>query len=149
MSLVLPLRALTPDPDPGPAPVARTLHLDGSPLLDAWTARVREAAEAMLLVDAGGRLVAMSPAAGEVLGLDPGTAVGAMLLDLVEVVDFTAAAVPVPDPDIQLPPLRAVVTGRLNRGLVRLRSGPVLRSYDVVGIPLASSAGAVAFLAAV
>lgn len=147
MSLVLPLRALEPEPEP--EPVSRTLHLDGSPLLDDWAARVRDAAEAMLLIDAAGRLVALSTAAGDLLGLDPAAAAGALLLDLVEVVDFTAAAVPVPDPDIQLPPLRAVLTGRLNRGLVRLRSGAAARSYDVVGIPLAESAGAVAFLAPV
>jgi hypothetical protein len=145
VSLVLPLRKLEPEPEP--APVARTLHLDPTPLLDDWATRVREAAEAMLLLDASGRLVAVSTSAGELLGLDTATASGAMLLDLVEVVDFTAAAVPVPDPDIQLAPLRALVTGRLHRGLVRLRTSFGLRSYDVVGIPLADSAGAVAFVA--
>ena len=145
VSLVLPLRNLGPDPEP----VRRTLDLTGSPLLDDWASRVRDGAEAMLLVDASGRLVALSAAAGALLGLEPTTSAGAMLLDLVEVVDFTAAAVPVPDPDIQLPPLRAIVTGRLNRGLVRLRSDARVRSYDVVGIPLADSAGAVGFLAAV
>ena len=58
MSLVLPLRRL--EPEPAPAPVARTLHLDGTPLLEDWATRVREAAEAMLLVDAAGRLLAVS-----------------------------------------------------------------------------------------
>ena len=143
MSLVLPLRKLEPEP----APVQRTLHLDPTPLLDDWSARVRDAAEAMLLLDAAGRLAAISASAGELLGLDPSAAVGAMLLDLVEVVDFSAGAVPVPDPDIQLAPLRALVTGRLHRGLVRLRTARGQRSFDVVGIPLADSAGAVAFVA--
>jgi PAS domain-containing protein len=129
--------------------VPRTLHLDGTPLLESWAAKVREAAEAMLAVDASGRLVALSPLAAKLLGLDPAAAVGVMLLDLVEVVDFTSAAVPVPDPDVQLPPLRAIVTGRLNRGLVRLRTGHGLCSYDVVGIPLSDAAGAVAFLATI
>ena len=144
---MLPLRRLEPHPEP--ARVARTLHLDGAPLLDAWALRVREAAEAMLLVDATGRVVALSVAAGRLLLLDPAASAGARLLDLVQVVDFTAAAVPVPDPEVQLPPLRAIVTGRLNRGLVRLRSGHVLRSYDVVGVPLSEAAGAIAFLAGV
>ena len=145
---MLPLRRLEPGPGtsaPGPraGAVARTLHLDGTPLLEAWANRVREAAEVMLLVDASGRLVALSDSCGVLLGLDPTSSSGAMLLDLVEVVDFTAAGVPVPDPDVQLPPLRAIVTGRLNRGLVRLRTGVVLRTYDVVGIPLSDAAGAV------
>lgn len=147
MSLVLPLRHLDPE-EPSDAPVLRTLHLDGTPLLQAWTSRVREAAEAMLLVDAAGRLVALSGSAGELLSLDPAEATGAMLLDLVEVVDFTAAGVPAPDPDVQLPVLRALLSSRLHRGLVRLRTAGGLRSYDVVGIPLADSAGAVGFLAA-
>jgi hypothetical protein len=129
--------------------VPRTLHLDGTPLLESWAVKVREAAEAMLLVDASGRLVALSPLGAKLLALDPAASVGAMLLDLVEVVDFTSAAVPVPDPDVQLPPLRAIVTGRLNRGLVRLRTGHGLSSYDVVGIPLADAAGAVGFLATI
>jgi hypothetical protein len=151
VGLVLPLRRLSPEPErePDPPPVPRTLHLDGTPLLDAWAQRVRDAAEAMLLVDASGRLVALSTTAGELLSLDPTASAGAMLLDLVEVVDFTAGAVPVPDPDVPLPPLRAIVTGRLNRGLVRLRSRGGLHSYDVVGIPLSDSAGAVGFLAPV
>ena len=147
VTLVLPLRRLAPEPEP--EPVARTLHLDGSPVVEAWAPRVREAAEAMLLVDASGRLIALSAAAGRLLGLDPTAATGAMLLDLVQVVDFTAAAVPVPDPDVQLPPLRALATGRLNRGLVRLQSGHVVRSYDVVGVPLSEAAGAVGFFATV
>lgn len=147
MSLVLPLRRLEPE-EPADARVERTLHLDRTPLLDAWTTRVREAAEAMLLVDATGRLVALSASAGELLALDPADSAGAMLLDLVEVVDFTVAGVPTPDPDVQLPVLRAVVTNRINRGLVRLRTAGGLRSYDVVGIPLSDSAGAVGFIAA-
>ena len=103
----------------------------------------------MLLVDARGRLVALSAAAGELLGLDPVAVSGAMLLDVVEVVDFTASAVPVPDPEVHLAVLRAIVTGRLNRGLVRLRTVGAPRSYDVVGIPLSDSAGAVGFIAPV
>ncbi|MCW2668585.1 MAG: hypothetical protein JWO27_482 [Frankiales bacterium] len=128
--------------------MARTLHLDGTPLLEAWAGRVRDAAEAMLLVDRSGRLMALSRPCGELLGLDLARAPGALLLDLVQVVDFTAAAGPVPDPEVQLPPLRAAVTGRLNRGLVRLRTDGTVRSYDVVGIPL-SEAGALGFVAPV
>jgi hypothetical protein len=151
VTLVLPLRRLAPapEPEPAPEPVARTLHLDGSPVVEAWAPRVREASEAMLLVDATGRLIALSAAAGTLLGLDPTATAGALLLDLVRVVDFTAAAVPVPDPEVQLPPLRAIATGRLNRGLVRLQSGHLVRSYDVVGVPLSDGAGAVGFLATV
>ncbi|MDX6268109.1 MAG: hypothetical protein QOD70_2849 [Frankiales bacterium] len=151
MSLVLPLRRLASEPRPEPParPVARTLHLDGTPLLEAWAARVRDAAEAMLLVDRSGRLVALSGRCAELLGLDVALAAGTLLLDLVRVVDFTAAAAPVPDPEVQLPPLRAADTGRVNRGLVRLRTGAVARSYDVVGIPLSDGAGALGFVAPV
>ena len=137
MSLILPLRRLEPEPEPPPREVPRTLHLDGSPLLDDWAIRVRGAAEAMLLVDAAGRLVALSQAAGFELGLDPVAAAGSLLQDVVAVAD----------PRQELPPLRALATGRLNGAVVRLRIGPQVRAYEVVGVPLAASAGAVAFLA--
>lgn len=141
MSLVLPLRRLEPPP------LARTLHLDPPAALEAWTARVREADEACLLVDAAGRVAAMSDSCSAALGFAKGATTGALLLDLVTMVDFTTAGVPVEDPEVQAPPLRALSSGRLTRGLVRLRAGATTRTYDVVGVPLAGGVGALGFVA--
>jgi hypothetical protein len=48
-----------------------------------------------------------------------------------------------------MPPLRALATGGLARGLLRLRSAAGLVTYDVVAVPLAGQAGALAFFLAV
>ena len=143
MSLVLPLRRLVPPPPP----LARTLHLDPPAALDAWRARVRDADEACLLVDASGRVAAMSRSCSAALGFAPGATTGALLVDLVTMVDFTRAGLPVDDPEVQAPPLRSLASGRLTRGLVRLREGTATRTYDVVGVPLSGGVGALGFVA--
>jgi hypothetical protein len=48
-----------------------------------------------------------------------------------------------------MPPLRALATGGLARGLLRLRSAAGLVTYDVVAVPLADQSGALAFFLAV
>ena len=151
--LVLPLLRLVPETDERPAdkpprPVPRRLDLDqrAEEGITAWISRVREALEAVLLVDHEGRLAAMSAGCGELLGLVPAKTVGALLLDLLTLVDFTEAAVPLPDPELQAPPLRVLRNGTMARGLVRIRRDLHLSSYDVVGIPLAGGVGALAFL---
>ena len=154
--LVMPLLRLAPTGpdvtgriDGSPAP--RTLHLDDKPDagLLAWVARVRTAAEPCLLLDADGRVAALSPACGSLLMLDTTAVVGVLLLDLVVMVDFTAAAQPIADADLQAPPLRALLGGGLARGLVRLRRGDQLTTFDVVGVPLADGAGALGFVSQV
>lgn len=127
----------------------RLLHLDGpaNSGFTSWVGRVREAAEDCLLVDAAGRVAAMSIGCGLMLNVDPAGTVGVLLLDLVVMVDFSAMGVPIQDPELQAPPLRVLKSGGMARGLVRLRrpSG-VLMTYDVVAVPLAGRVGALAFL---
>jgi hypothetical protein len=138
--LVMPLLRLGPP---------RLLQLDASVALAQWALRVRDAPEACLLLDPQARVGAMSPCGGELLGLDPLTAVGSLLRDLLPWVDFTTSGLPLPDPEAHSPALRALRTGSLTRGLVRLRQRGALRTYDVVGIPLSGGAGALAFFTAV
>lgn len=143
--LVIPLLRLGQPP----TLVPRLLHLDPHEGLAGWTLRVREAPEACLLLDDQARVVAMSPRCGELLGLDPLTAVGSLLADLLPLVDFSASGLPLPDAERHSPPLRALTSGALSRGLVRLRRRDALHTYDVVGVPLSDGAGAIAFLTAV
>jgi hypothetical protein len=146
-SLVFPLLRLEgetePAPEPTQEPVARTLDLDGSADLTAWVTRVREAPETCLVLDAEGRIAGLSASGAALLGLDPVRSVGALLLAVIELADGS-------DPEPLPPPLRTLATGRLTRGLVRLRnSGAKLTTYDVVGVPLAAGTGALAFFSQV
>lgn len=148
--LILPLRRL--DEPTGPA-VRRTLDLDahGGGQLGVWHAAVQSSQEACLLLDGDARVVAASSAVGAVLGTTAGSAVGAKFVDLVTAVDFTSGAAPAPAVEFErsMPPLRALATGGLARGLLRLRSAAGLVTYDVVAVPLAGQAGALAFFLAV
>ena len=123
-----------------PLPGRRVLDLDAP-----WLAQVRTADEACLLLDEQGRLSAMSDAAARLLAVDPRGCLGARLADLLVVIDFTETGVPMADPVAALPPLRSLSTGRLTRGLVRVRlplgATPTL---DVVGVPVRG--GALGFL---
>jgi PAS domain-containing protein len=149
--LLLPLRRL---PDTGEQPAAphrRTLDLDahGTGPIGVWHAAVQASTEACLLLDSDARVVAASPAVGAVLGTTAASAVGAKFVDLVTAVDFTSGAAPDLELERSMPPLRALATGGLARGLLRLRSAAGLVTYDVVAVPLSGQSGALAFFLAV
>lgn len=116
----------------------------------AWAQRVTEAQETCLVLNERGRVVAMSAGTAMSLNLDPTACMGRPLLDLVTLVDFSQTGVPVEDAEVQLPPLKALRTGTLARGLVRLRlTHGLLVTYDVVGVPLAGGQGALGFFSEV
>lgn len=153
--LLLPLHELTLVPVPvQPAPLSRVLalhrmvDLDQPPAtsLTAWCAQVREAHEPCLAVDADGRVVALSVSGAALLGAEIHACLGVRLLDLVVMVDFTATGVPLLDPEMCTPPLRALRSRRLTRGLVRLRlTDGRTPTFDVVGVPLADGSGALGY----
>ncbi|MCU1673575.1 MAG: hypothetical protein JWN77_1688 [Frankiales bacterium] len=139
--LLLPLHRLA-DPAPAP-PLLRMLHLDQAG--GDWATAVRSSAECCLLLDRDARVSAASAAAATELGLDA-RALGALFCDLISAVDFTSGAAPDREQERTLPPLRALATGGLARGLVRLRTvEDDLQTFDVVAVPLARQAGVLAF----
>jgi len=147
--LILPLHRLE-DESPTPS-VRRTLNLDGhgSGPIGVWHAAVQASEEACVLLDEDARVVAASSSVGAVLGTTAAAAVGAKFVDLVTAVDFTSGAAPDLELERSVPPLRALSTGGLARGLLRLRSAAGLVTYDVVAVPLVGQAGALAFFLAV
>lgn len=145
--LLLPLTKLPAEPSP-----PRTLDLDsavGSGPIASWLPAVRASAEACLLLDGHGRVCAASAGAGRVLG-SSARAIGMRFCDLVSPVDFTSGAAPDLEPERSMPPLRALSTGGLARGLMRLRiADGSLVTYDVVAVPLEGQRGVLAFFVAV
>lgn len=118
--------------------------------VSAWAQRVTEAQETCLVLNDRGRVVALSTGCALALNLDPHACLGRPLLELVTLVDFSQTGVPVDDADVQLPPLKALRSGTMARGLVRLRLGHgLLVTYDVVGVPLAAGQGALGFFSEV
>ena len=137
LSLLLPLLAL-------PRESAEDGLYGGS--VAAWAKRVTEAQENCLLVDDRGRVQALSRGCTLLLDAGSGDALGRPLRELVSLVDFSAAGVPVEDPENHLPPLKSLRSGTMARGLVRLRlAADVVTTYDVVGVPLDGGVGALAF----
>ena len=139
-TLLLPLRRLPPHAAP-------PMRWDPTRGVGRWAATVRASDEACLLLDGAGRVVALSGPAAELLDLRPETATGVPLADQLSFVDFSLAALPTPEASADIPPLRALRSGGLARGLVRRRrASGALTTYDVVGVALAGRTGALAFL---
>lgn len=108
-----------------PAPDQAHPHQAHQGSLRRWAAAVDAAAEPCLLIDDQTRIVASSAACRELLGLaDPVLTAGRPLLETLQLVDFTAAPSPldVADAD-KIPPLLALNSARLARGLLRV--GPI------------------------
>ncbi|WP_157034728.1 hypothetical protein [Actinocatenispora sera] len=143
-----------PAPTPG-APLPATaralvdagLAVPGTPeqpgsaeaVLRGWIAVVAGATDPCLLLNAAGLVTACAPATLELLGLpEPAAMVGRGLLDgLLHPVDFTAAGNRLAEWELtKLPPLAALATDALSRGLLRLRHGSQVRTVDAIATPL-------------
>lgn len=113
--------------------------------LDLWAYPVSVAAEACLLVDAAGVLIAASPGCGPLLGIDAQEAVGRSLVGgVLHLLDFGAVAADLPPWEAdKVPPRLAAKTGGLARGLMRvaLPTGSA-RTVDAISVPLRDNPGA-------
>ena len=142
LSLILPLLALPRETIEDQPPYAGSVG--------EWSKRITEAQETCLLLDGRGRVVTLSVGCALMLNVSTAAAVGRPLRDLVVLVDFTATGLPVEDPEVHLPPLKALRSCAMARGLVRLRlAADVVATYDVIGVPLAGGVGALGFFAEV
>lgn len=115
------------------------LAIDRLATLQRWSAVVRGAAEPSLVIDSREIIVGASGSCCELLGLGgPGTAVGRCLLNEVRLIDFTANQGELTEPEMaSIPPLLAVTSGRLARGLLRVqRVGQLPTTLDAIAAPL-------------
>ena len=105
----------------------------------AWAATVPHAAEPCLLIDLHTTIRAVSTACCELLGLRaPAEAIGRPLLaGGLRLVDFSAARCQLTEQDAEkIPPLLALTSGRLARGLLRVQSERTEATVDASATPL-------------
>jgi hypothetical protein len=124
--------------------------------VERWAGTVAVADEPCLIVDAGGAILAVSPSCSELLGLGkPADALGKRLTAELELIDFTAGAGPLEEPEAEkIPPLLAVRSERLARGLMRVvpEAGKAPLTVDAISTPLLAGdrvAGSLTFLSPV
>ncbi|MEU4557385.1 PAS domain-containing protein [Actinoplanes sp. NPDC023936] len=105
--------------------------------VERWSATVSVADEPCLVIDSSGLILAVSPSASELLGLGkPVEALGQRLGPALRLIDFTASAGPLEEPEAEkIPPLLAVRSESLARGLLRVAGEPPL-TVDAVSTPL-------------
>ncbi|MGB2567821.1 PAS domain-containing protein [Micromonospora citrea] len=132
------------------APASRTPPEQGSDNVGQWSATVSHADEPCLLIDAETRVLAISASGCRLLCLGaPEDVVGLPLLEGgLRLLDFTAARGELTEQETdKIPPLLALHSGRLARGLLRVQaagddapdatvdaiSTPVLTDGDVAG----------------
>ena len=110
---------------------------DGS--VDLWAFVVAMAQEPCLLLDSAGIIVAASPGSGELLSINPADAVGRRLVDgVLRLLDFNAVSGDLPGWEVdKIPPLIAIKSGGLARGLLRVAADHGAAStVDAISVPL-------------
>jgi hypothetical protein len=115
----------------------------GDPL-GHWVRAVAGAVEPCLVVDADGVIVAMSPSCVELLNLGASPVGADLRSGPLRLVDFSADGGKLSETEVgKVPPILAVSSGRLARGLIRVRCGDVAVTLDAIATPIGLT-GAVA-----
>jgi hypothetical protein len=93
--------------------------------LSRWSVAVSEATEPCVLLNTEGVVVAASPACGAFFLVDPADAIGKrFVVGVIRLIDFTATPEDLPDWEVEkIPPLLALTSGSLARGLLRVPGG--------------------------
>jgi hypothetical protein len=122
-------------------PQARTpAEAEFVPGVDRWTATVTAAPEPCLIIGTTTAILAVSASCAELLGLGkPPEAIGRPLGAVLHLLDFTAGAGELEESDAgKIPPLLALRSERLARGLLRVVPGPgeTPLTVDAIATPL-------------
>jgi hypothetical protein len=136
--------------DPGPEAVAAEPAVDPatgllarpSEVALAWARLAAGSADLVIALDAGGRVLAMSPCAAQLI-VGPGgdRVIGRHLLDVLDLVDFNPTPGDASMYADRIPPLLAIASNALSRGLLRVRTGGRTVTLDAVAAPLHDAAG--------
>lgn len=135
------------------SPLAQGSDAGGADPLEQWAAPVSTAEEPCLVIDAAGVIYAASRPFTRMLSLgQPFELVGRHILDVLYLIDFTAAGNELGEPEReQIPPLLAL-NGLQARGLMRVRIGSGSETLDALATPLrrhGTVIGSLSFFAAV
>jgi len=118
--------------------------------VERWSISVASAAEPCLIIDGASTILSISPSGSELLRLGkPADSVGQSLLGGVRLIDFTAGGGELDEPEVEkIPPLLAIKTGRLARGLMRVQTEPgnAHITVDAIATPLIENEQVVASL---
>jgi hypothetical protein len=106
--------------------------------LERWAASVAVADEPAVVIDARETIVAISGALQDQLGLST-AAIGRDVLDMLALLDFADGGVLAEGEAVKIPPLLALHSGGLARGLVRVRRPGGCVMFDAVAAPLTES----------
>jgi hypothetical protein len=122
------------------SPVEAEFLSDSESNVERWASAVLAATEPCLIINTEGMIAAVSAAGSELLGLDkPAEAIGQRLADAIALIDFTANAGALEEPEAgNIPPLLAVRSERLARGLMRVvpEAGEPPVTVDAIATPL-------------
>jgi PAS domain-containing protein len=117
--------------------------------LERWSFAAGTANEPCVLVDKAGIVVAVAPGCGPLFGIDPGEAVGRPLVDgVLRLLDFNRVSGELPGWEVdKIPPLLAITSGGLARGLIRVPgiTGGI-STVDAISVPLRDGAEVVGSL---
>ena len=121
------------------------------PGIERWTSTVATAVEPCLVIDPASTILAISPSCSELLDLgSPVEAVAQPLLGgVLRLIDFTADGGELDEPEVEkIPPMLAIRSQRLARGLMRVRTtGPDGHlTVDAIATPLIAGDQVVASL---
>jgi hypothetical protein len=118
--------------------------------VERWAITAATAAEPCLVIDGASTILAISPSGSELFRLGkPADAVGQSLLGGVRLIDFTAGGGELDEPEVEkIPPLLAIRSGRLARGLMRVQTDPgdPHITVDAIATPLVEADQVVASL---
>ena len=147
--ILVPVTRLAAPPPPHSAPVPESVDALGH-----WVAVARAALESCLVLDAHGRVAAMSPTARDLLGGVQGVEGRALVDEVLALVDFSDGAQPANAAARRIPPLISALENQLSRGIMRVRLDDGRRlMLDAVSTPLHDAKrnviGSLSFLSAV
>ncbi len=103
-----------------------------------WAQTAAFAAEPCVVIDGDGVVVAASPGCAAVFEMDTEDAAGRALAgEVLDLRDFSALQRPLPDWEIKkTPPLLAISSAGLARGLLRVWIGSATKTVDSISVPL-------------